>query len=188
MVVRSIPVHRSVERMLFPSNRSRVARTALSCGMYIVSSVRACGSVKVLPHFWQRKRRNPLRCFPKRWQVTWQVSQVIVIAGFDWLTMCSFIQLSLVVCQGKSAFMAENRPFSGLGPYGPRILVLSVISRSSLAATEESQVVETRFCHGRGRRAHIGTNGSNGAGFSKAKVGERIVCHGREFRSPMAGC
>jgi hypothetical protein len=37
--------------------------------------------------------------------VTWQASQITVIAGFDSLTMRLFIQLPLVVCQGNSEKM-----------------------------------------------------------------------------------
>jgi hypothetical protein len=45
MVVRSRPEMRSLLRIEFPSSRSRVTKTAFSWGMYIVSSVRVCGSV-----------------------------------------------------------------------------------------------------------------------------------------------
>src|SRR5208282_1947722 len=55
-----------------------------------------------------RKRRNPLRCFPKRWQATWHTSQVTVITGCDSVTMRLFVQLALVVCQGKSALNEQK--------------------------------------------------------------------------------
>jgi hypothetical protein len=45
------------------------------------------GSLKVLRHFWQRKRSVPFRLTPKRLQSTLQVPQVIVFAGFDSVTM-----------------------------------------------------------------------------------------------------
>lgn len=43
----------------------------------MVSQTRRCCSVNVRLHLGQRKRRRPLRCFPKRWHSTEQPSQVI---------------------------------------------------------------------------------------------------------------
>ncbi len=76
------PVMRSTLETLFPSSKSERTISAFSIGRYMPSSGVSWASVKVLEHWQQRKRRSPLRCFPKRWHSVRQLWHVTLDLNF----------------------------------------------------------------------------------------------------------
>jgi hypothetical protein len=67
---------------------------AFSSGVFILPSGERRSSVKVLEHWRQRKRCNPLRCFPNFLHLIWQLWHVMGFIPLVFLREKPYTQLS----------------------------------------------------------------------------------------------